>query len=81
MTDKDYKISTVDNNKISEISPDDINKAILAGMSTESRRASEIVHDRQAPFPANPFKPVEQASWEKGNKNFDPKRDYDWLLK
>ncbi len=62
-------------------SREDINKGMLAAMSTESRTASEMDLDRQAPFPANPFKPVEQASWEKGNKNFDPKRDYNWLLK
>ena len=59
----------------------DLNKAILAGMSTESRAASEITSERPSPFPANPFKPVDQESWEKGNKNFDPKRAYDWLLK
>ena len=62
-------------------SNNDLNKAILAGMSTEKRQASEVMQDRRAPFPLNPFKPVDQKSWEKGNKNFDPNKDYDWLLK
>jgi hypothetical protein len=59
----------------------DLNKAILAGMSTESRPATDITPERPPPIPANPFKPVNQESWEKGNKNFDPQRDYDWLIK
>ena len=59
----------------------DLNNAMLAAMSTESRPASELSQERRAPFPNNPFKPVQQESWEKGNKSFDPKRDYDWLLK
>jgi len=59
----------------------DLNKAMIAAMSTESRPAGDIIQERQAPFPQNPFKPLDQPSWEKGNRNFDPKRDYDWLLK
>ena len=59
----------------------DLNKAMIAAMSTESRPASEITSEGRAPFPANAFKPVPQKSWEKGNRNFDPNRDYDWLLK
>ena len=58
-----------------------LNKAILAGFSAESRDASELSHEKTAPFPLNPFKPVKQEQWEKGNKNFNSRSAYDWLLK
>ena len=59
----------------------DLNKAMLAGFSTESRSAKELSNDQNKPFPLNPFKPVKQDQWEKGNKNFDSRSAYDWLLK
>jgi hypothetical protein len=31
-------------------------------------------------MPQNPFAPIKQEQWEKGNKSFDKKKGYGWLL-
>ena len=58
----------------------DLSKAMLAGMSVSSRSKDDIVHSPTHRMPQNPFAPIKQEQWEKGNKSFDKKKGYGWLL-
>ena len=58
----------------------DLSKAIISGMSMSSRSKDDIVHSPAHRMPQNPFTPIKQEEWEKGNKSFDKKKGYGWLL-
>tara|TARA_R110001583_G_scaffold25606_3_gene92430 strand:- start:8998 stop:10596 length:1599 start_codon:yes stop_codon:yes gene_type:complete len=58
----------------------DLSKAIISGMSMSSRSKDDIVHSPAHRMPQNPFTPIKQEQWEKGNKSFDKKKGYGWLL-
>jgi hypothetical protein len=58
----------------------DLSKAMLAGISVSSRSKDDIVHSPTHRMPQNPFAPIKQEQWEKGNKSFDKKKGYGWLL-
>jgi len=58
----------------------DMTKAMLAGMSVSSRSKDDIVHSPTHRMPQNPFAPIKQEQWERGNKAFDKKKGYGWLL-
>ena len=61
-------------------SNNDLNKAMIAGMSMSSRDKDDIVHSPSKRMPQNPFAPIKQEQWERGNKTPEKKKDYGWLL-